>query len=1079
MKSIINNSNTEPHIMDKQTQTTRNNPLAEDARRAPVGPHLHRSAVACLAVLWLFFGAARVLAQTYALGATNLVEGPAAGADSVALAVSSPVGPWTATANDSWLHPDAANGSGTGSTNVVFTFDANPGATRAGTLLVAGQTVTITQAGSTYIAANLVATLASSGVGTPWGVAVDGAGNAFFSDTTSHAIKRWTVADGTVATLVATGLTKPESIAMDSAGNLYIADVSDHTIKKWTSASQQLSTLVSSGLAFPAGVAVDGAGNVYFSDSTTNTISKWTVADGTVSNLVSSGLKFPAGVAVDGAGNVYFADSGHNAIKKWMAASGTVITLISSGLSNPTAVALDGAGDLYVASGGAIKKWSAANNTVATLVASGLNQPDGMAVDGAGNVYIAEWGNRAIRELARAFVDPTARTETTDAGTDLLPAVVPATANLSGPFAPTSDQSWLTISGVGNGVVSFAFTANPSVSRLAHLTLLGTNIAIAQAGSITANLGTNALTEQGAAGSDSVALAVSPTGPWAATANAAWLHLDAANQSGTGSASVVFTFDANAGTPRAGTLTIAGQMLTVTQLGLNALGTTNLLEGPAAGADSVVLAVKSSTQPWMATANDSWLHLDATNQSGTGSATVAFTLDANPGATRTGTLSVGGVTLSVTQAGSTYIAANPVATLVAAPVSPATALLWGLTVDGAGNVYFTDSVRTPAGTYVGVIKKWFAANGQVTTLISSPELMYLRGVALDGAGNVYFADSLQAYLYKWTVADGTLAVLDGNSSDPRGVALDGAGNVYWSDAVDLVIYKWTAASQQVTTLISSGLNGPRGVAVDSAGNVYIADLSANAIKKWTAATGTLASLPIQGLNQPTGVAVDGAGNVYFSDSFNHLLKKWSAANGAITTLPASGLINPIGVALDASGNLFFADLGTALIGEMAQALVEPSPRAETGDAGSDMLPAVLPATESLLPPFAPASDQAWLTISGVANGVVSYSSTANTTLATRTAHLTVLGQSIPITQAGAPLAPTLSGPTLLPGGSFQFSFSGTPGATYSVLFTTNLALPLSAWKVVGPATVSAPGQFQFTATPSTATPKGFYRVGSP
>jgi hypothetical protein len=38
-------------------------------------------------------------------------------------------GAWTATANTAWLHLSLANQSGTGSTNVVFSFDANPGAT--------------------------------------------------------------------------------------------------------------------------------------------------------------------------------------------------------------------------------------------------------------------------------------------------------------------------------------------------------------------------------------------------------------------------------------------------------------------------------------------------------------------------------------------------------------------------------------------------------------------------------------------------------------------------------------------------------------------------------------------------------------------------------------------------------------------------------------------------------------------------------------------------------------------------------------------------------------------------------------
>jgi hypothetical protein len=93
-------------------------------------------------------------AQTYSLGMTNRVEMAAAGTDSVVLAVSPETGTWAASANASWLHLGTANQSGTGSTNVVFSFDANAGPTRTGTLTIGGQTLNVTQAGATYVAAN-------------------------------------------------------------------------------------------------------------------------------------------------------------------------------------------------------------------------------------------------------------------------------------------------------------------------------------------------------------------------------------------------------------------------------------------------------------------------------------------------------------------------------------------------------------------------------------------------------------------------------------------------------------------------------------------------------------------------------------------------------------------------------------------------------------------------------------------------------------------------------------------------------------------------------------------------------------
>ena len=140
------------------------------------------------------------------LGTTAALEGPAAGSDSVVLAMANPTDTWTATANDAWLHLSVANQSGVGSTNVVFSYDANPVGTRTGTLTIAGQTLTVTQAGSTYVAApSPVTLLAASGLNSPTSVAVDGAGNVYMADYANNAIKKWTAATNTVTTLVVLG----------------------------------------------------------------------------------------------------------------------------------------------------------------------------------------------------------------------------------------------------------------------------------------------------------------------------------------------------------------------------------------------------------------------------------------------------------------------------------------------------------------------------------------------------------------------------------------------------------------------------------------------------------------------------------------------------------------------------------------------------------------------------------------------------------------------------------------------------------------------------------------------------------
>src|SRR5207302_859665 len=178
-----------------------------------------------------------LLNSSFALGTPALSEAPGAGSDSVALTATPPTSVWTATANAPWLHLTPGNQSGMGSTNVVFSFDANPGPTRIGTVTIAGQTLTVTQAGSTYVTAGPLTTLASgaNGLAYPDGLAVDGAGNVYIANTYYSQVLKWTVANNAVSTLVATstGLRYPAGVAPDGAGNVYFSDSGNNTIKKW------------------------------------------------------------------------------------------------------------------------------------------------------------------------------------------------------------------------------------------------------------------------------------------------------------------------------------------------------------------------------------------------------------------------------------------------------------------------------------------------------------------------------------------------------------------------------------------------------------------------------------------------------------------------------------------------------------------------------------------------------------------------------------------------------------------------------------------------------------------------------
>jgi hypothetical protein len=78
--------------------------------------------------------------------------------------------------------------------------------------------------------------------------------------------------------------------------------------------------------------------------------------------------------------------------------------------------------------------------------------------------------------------------------------------------------------------------------------------------------------------------------------------------------------------------------------------------------------------------------------------------------------------------------------------------------------------------------------------------------------------------------------------------------------------------------------------------------------------------------------------------------------------------------------------------------------------------------------------------------------------------------------APATTAVLLTDPATLENGSFQFSFSSTPGAAFTALTTTNASLPLNDWTVLGAVTEVSPGRFQFTDSQAPGNSGRFYRV---
>jgi hypothetical protein len=84
-------------------------------------------------------------------------------------------------------------------------------------------------------------------------------------------------------------------------------------------------------------------------------------------------------------------------------------------------------------------------------------------------------------------------------------------------------------------------------------------------------------------------------------------------------------------------------------------------------------------------------------------------------------------------------------------------------------------------------------------------------------------------------------------------------------------------------------------------------------------------------------------------------------------------------------------------------------------------------------------------------------------------------------QSASVFPPHITDAALLGDGTFRLSFSNLAGASFSVLASTNIALPTSNWPTIGPATETpaGSGQFRFTDPQATNYTERYYRVRSP
>jgi sugar lactone lactonase YvrE len=394
----------------------------------------------------------------------------------------------------------------------------------------------------------------------PYAVVGDAAGNLYIADTYNHRIRKFTVG-GAIITIAGTGaqgysgdngtataatLARPTGVALDGAGNLYITDSYNLRVRRLNLSTGVITTAAGSGnccysgdggpataaaLSYPYGVSLDAGGNLYITDSArirkVNTSGIITTVAGTGSYYTYSGdggpatlagVGYPYGVAVDATGNVYIADTYNDRIRK-VDTSGIITTVAGNGTYGssgdggpataaslyPYGVSVDSAGNLYIAGGSRIRKVTP-GGIISTVAGTGsygfsgdggpaisaqLNSPQGVWVNAAGDLFIADTYNGRIRLVSNSIALPDfslAITPTSQSVVAGLAANYTVTVTaLNGFSSPVS----LSCSGLPTGA-SCNLSPNPAPPGTSALTL---------STSVSTPLGTTSFTISGTSGS--------------------------------------------------------------------------------------------------------------------------------------------------------------------------------------------------------------------------------------------------------------------------------------------------------------------------------------------------------------------------------------------------------------------------------------------------------------------------------------------------------------------------------------------------------------------------------------------------
>ena len=310
-----------------------------------------------------------------------------------------------------------------------------------------------------------------------------------------------------------------------------------------------------------------------------------------------------------------------------------------------------------------------------------------------------------------------------------------------------------------------------------------------------ATLGATVASQPSGGGSGSVGVTAEAGCPWTAASNDPWITVTS-GASGSGDGTVGYSVGANAGPARSGTITIAGQTFTVNQASGCTWSIDPASSSVAAGGGTGSVSVTSAAGcGWSATSNDPWITVTS-GATGSGNGSAGYSVDANPGAPRSGTITIAGHTFTVNEASGCSWSLDPSNGSIGSP---------------GGSHSF--QVLAPAGC------GWTAVSNDTWVTVTS-------GASGSGNGTVGYSVELNTGPIRTgsiTVQDQTYTVTQfsgcGWTIDPTADDVGAAGGTGSFNVSSVAGCEWTAASNDSWVTVTSGAsgsgNGSVGYSVDA------------------------------------------------------------------------------------------------------------------------------------------------------------------------------------------------------------------------------------------------------------------------